>query len=75
MATSTNQPAYAGRSPGQRAIVAFSVSQLLLLLVFAERAIHYLLFTVTPGQSSVRNGVSGSPAWLYILTTGLSAQP
>ena len=35
----------------------------------------YLLFAVTPGQSSVRNGVSGSPAPLKTFTTGLSAQP
>ncbi len=34
----------------------------------------YCLSTVTPGQTSVRNGVSGNPAPLNILHTGLSAQ-
>lgn len=34
----------------------------------------YLLSMVTPGQSSVRKGVSGRPAALYMLQTGLSAQ-
>ncbi|MCC7339400.1 MAG: DUF2029 domain-containing protein [Pirellulaceae bacterium] len=34
----------------------------------------YWLSTVTPGQSSVRKGVSGSPAPSNILQTGLSAQ-
>jgi hypothetical protein len=29
---------------------------------------------VTPGQSSVRKGVSGRPRLLYMLHTGLSAQ-
>jgi len=33
-----------------------------------------LALTVTPGKSSVRNGVSGRPAPLYMLHTGLSAQ-
>ena len=31
-------------------------------------------FAVTPGQSSVRNGVTGSSGSLYRLHTGLSAQ-
>ncbi|MDB5385618.1 MAG: hypothetical protein JWM11_1264 [Planctomycetaceae bacterium] len=35
----------------------------------------YLLLIVTPGKSSVRNGVRGKPAWLNILTTGFVAQP
>ena len=30
---------------------------------------------VTPGQSSVRNGVSGKPSALNTFTIGLSAQP
>lgn len=34
----------------------------------------YCLSTVKPGQSSVRNGVSGKPAPLNMLHTGLSAQ-
>ncbi len=34
----------------------------------------YSLSTVTPGQSSVRNGVSGKPAPSNILQTGLSPQ-
>jgi len=33
-----------------------------------------LLLIVTPGQSSVRNGVVGNPTPLYRLQTGLSAQ-
>jgi hypothetical protein len=36
---------------------------------------NYLLLIVTPGRVSVRNGVSGNPAPLYMLTTGLLAQP
>ena len=35
----------------------------------------YLLLMVTPGKSSVRNGVRGKPAPLKRLTTGLSAHP
>ena len=33
-----------------------------------------LALAVTPGKSSVRNGVNGSPAAEYMLQTGLSAQ-
>ena len=36
---------------------------------------HHLLLMVTPAKSSVRNGVSGSPAPLNMLTIGLLAQP
>lgn len=35
---------------------------------------HFVLFAVTPGQSSVRNGVVGRPVLEYRLTTGLLAQ-
>jgi hypothetical protein len=34
----------------------------------------YFASIVTPGKSSVRNGVSGRPAAEYMLHTGLSAQ-
>ena len=37
-------------------------------------SLSYLLSTVTPGQSSVRNGEAGKPSLLYKLHTGLSAQ-
>lgn len=40
-----------------------------------DTAERYFASTVTPGKSSVRNGVSGSPAALNMLTTGLSAHP
>jgi hypothetical protein len=41
---------------------------------FPSNTRSYRAFAVTPGQSSVRNGVTGSPSLLYRLHTGLSAQ-
>lgn len=35
---------------------------------------NYFLLAVSPGQSSVRNGVTGKPSLLKRLQTGLSAQ-
>ena len=40
----------------------------------ASATTDYWLLMVTPGQSSVRNGVSGRPPMLNMLHTGLSAQ-
>lgn len=60
--------------------IGMSVSQLCLdtaglsVMPLALLAAVYCLSAVTPGQSSVRKGVSGNPAPSNILHTGLSAQ-